>query len=205
MKLLDLSHTIKTDMPAYPGDTSRTFIERLSAHGEASHQASSFSMGCHVGTHIDLPLHFRDGEPGLDTYPPMGCLGRARVFPAPQGAIGTDVFTATDLSSLDFVLLRTGWSRRWGTSGYYEDWPWLDSEAAEMLAGAGLRGVGLDGPSVDPLGGQAAHEILAAAGLINVENLTNLDQLPDDPFLFMALPLKLSGAEASPVRAVALL
>jgi arylformamidase len=205
MKLIDLSHTVFTDMPAYPGDESRTLIERVSEHGETAHQCSIFSMGCHVGTHIDLPLHFLDGEPSLDILPPDVCLGRARVFSAPQGAVGPEVFATADLSGLDFVILRTGWERRWGTDDYYRNWPWLTPESATLLAGAGLRGVGLDTPSVDPLDVHTSHEILAAAGMINVENLANLDPLPDEPFLFMALPLKLAGAEASPVRAVALL
>ncbi len=205
MKLIDLSHTVFTDMPAYPGDETRTVIERLADHGEGTHRLSAFAMGCHVGTHIDLPLHFRDGEPALDALPPEACFGRARVLSAPQGAIGPDVFATADLTSLDFVILRTGWDRRWGTAAYYETWPWLTPETATLLAGAGLRGIGLDNPSVDPIDIHISHEILAAAGMINVENLTNLDRLPDEPFLFMALPLRLAGAEASPVRAVATL
>jgi kynurenine formamidase len=122
-----------------------------------------------------------------------------------MGRIAADVLDGADLADLDFVLLRTGWERHWGTPRYYRDWPWLEPALAERLAGAGLRGVGLDSPSVDPLDEGASHERLAAGGLINVENLANLDRLPDGPFLFMAFPLRLQGAEASPVRAVALL
>ncbi len=205
MDIVDLSHTVRTDMPAYPGDEIRTVVERLSEHGAGTHQSSALSMGCHVGTHIDLPLHFNEGGADLESFPVSGCVGRALAVPAPQGAIGPDVLASADLDGLDFVILRTGWQRRWNTPDYYRDWPWLQRDTAERLAGAGLRGVGLDGPSVDPLGGQNAHEILAAAGMIIVENLTALDRLPDEPFLFAALPLRLAGAEASPVRAIALL
>lgn len=205
MKVVDLSHTVYSDMPVYPGDETRTTVTRVSEHGAGSHQASTFAMSCHAGTHIDLPLHFREGEPDLESYPVAGCLGRAVVLPAPQGAIGPDVLADVDLGALDFVIFRTGWQRRWGTPDYYRNWPWLELGTAERLADAGLRGVGLDGPSVDPLDGRNVHDLLAAAGLINVENLTHLDRLPDEPFLFLALPLRLSGAEASPVRAIALL
>lgn len=205
MQVIDLSHTLVTDMAVYPGDETRVLIERISEHGPGSHQSSALGMGCHTGTHIDLPLHFREGEPDLSSFPVAGCLGRAVVLPAPQGEIGPDVLDDLDPAALDFVIFRTGWQRRWGTPAYYRDWPFLARETAERLADADLRGVGLDSPSVDPLDARTAHEILAAAGLINVENLSALERLPDEPFLFLALPLRLAGAEASPVRAIALI
>jgi len=205
MQVIDLSHTLRTDMAVYPGDETVPAIRRLSEHGDGRHQSSALVAGCHAGTHIDLPLHFKAGEPSLEAYPLEGCIGRARVFTVPQGRIPADALAGADLSGVCFVLLRTGWERHWGTSAYYRDWPWLEPGLAELLAGAGLRGVGLDSPSIDPLDGEVSHGILAAAGLINIENLANLDRLPDEDFLFAALPLKLEGAEASPVRAVALI
>jgi len=192
-------------MDVYPGDETAPAIERLSDHGDGQHRSSAFGMGCHTGTHIDLPLHFKAGEPALEDYPLARCFGRARVFTVPQGRITATALDGIDLSDLDFVLLRTGWERHWGTPRYYRDWPWLDPGLADLLACAGLCGVGLDSPSVDQLDVHASHEKLAAAGLINVENLANLGRLPDESFLFVAMPLKLEGAEASPVRAVALI
>lgn len=88
---------------------------------------------------------------------------------------------------------------------YYERWSWLSSALAGRLAGAGLKGVGLDTPSLDPYDAQAAHDICAPAGMINIENLTNLKALPKRGFMLQVMPLKLSKTEASPVRAVALL
>lgn len=205
MRTIDLSHTLRTGMDVYPGDETVPAVERLSEHGTGTHQSSALAMGCHTGTHIDLPLHFRAGEPALESYSLDGCCGQARVFTVPDGRIPADALADADLAGLDFVLLRTGWERHWGTPRYYRDWPWLDPALADLFAGAGLRGVGLDSPSIDPLGASDAHQRLAAAGLINVENLANLDRLPDGPFLFAAFPLRLEGSEASPVRAVALL
>ena len=71
------------------------------------------------------------------------------------------------------------------------------------LAAAGLKGTGLDSPSLDPFLGHAAHDICAAAGLINIENLANLGALPGRGAELFVLPLKLEGTEASPVRAFA--
>ncbi|HPF34452.1 MAG TPA: cyclase family protein [Candidatus Krumholzibacteria bacterium] len=205
MRLIDLSHVIRSGMPVYPGDPTVPQIVRESSHGPDTHQSSSLRTGCHVGTHIDLPLHFKAGEADLSAFPAERCQGRGVVVDAAPGAVDADVFAGLDLADVDFVLVRTGWESRWGTPAYYADWSHLTPDAARLLAAAGLKGVGLDSPSVDPFHATDAHDILAAAGLINVENLANLGALPADGFRFLALPLRLDGAEASPVRAVALL
>ena len=118
--------------------------------------------------------------------------------------MGPEVCDGADLSTVDFLLFDTGWDRHWGTDRYYRDWSWLSPDLARLLAAAGLKGVGLDTPSLDPHGAQTAHDICAPAGLINLENLANLGAVPATGFTLMALPLKLVETEASPVRAVAL-
>jgi kynurenine formamidase len=209
MPLIDLSHIIATGMPQWPGDDQALRIVRRSEHGPDSHQSSSLELGCHVGTHIDAPLHFLAGEPGLEALPPGRFVGRARVVRCGEGEtpgpLPAAVLDGLDLAPLDFVVFDTGWGRHWGTPRYYREWPWYSEELARRLADAGLLGTGLDSPSLDPYGGQAAHDICAPAGMINVENLANLGALPDAVFTLLVLPLRLQGAEASPVRAVALL
>ena len=207
MRLVDLSHTIVSDMAQWPGDRQPLVLHRQSRHGPESHMSSSLEMGCHVGTHIDAPLHFLAGQPGLDALSPERFAGRGLVVSVPATdppvAINPEVLDDIDLSGVDFVLLATGWSRHWGTPTYFRHWPWLSPELAERLATANLKGVGLDTPSLDPFDGQRAHEICAAAGLINIENLTGLEAVVGRAFRLLALPLKLDGTEASPVRAVA--
>ena len=209
MRLVDLSHTIIPGMPQWPGDRQPLDIIRHSVHGPSSHMSSALALGCHVGTHIDAPLHFRDGEPGIDALPLEAFWGRAVRLecgdPAEPGPLGPEVLAGVDLQVVDFVLFDTGWARFWGAQRYYREWPFLGEELAEALAAADLKGVGLDTPSLDPFGGHRAHDVCAAAGLINLENLANLRSLPPAGFLLMALPLKLQGTEASPVRAVGVL
>lgn len=204
LRTIDLSHVVTTGMAVYPGDPTVPAIDRLSEHGASTHQASAFRMGCHAGTHIDLPLHFKAGEEPLESFPLDRCMGRAAVVDAPEGEIPASTLDVLDLDALDFVVFRTGWERQWGGDRYYDGWPFLGEDAARRLADAGLKGVGLDTPSLDPMNVSVAHDLLAAAGLINIENMANLDALPADPFLLLVLPLRLAGAEASPVRACAL-
>lgn len=205
MPVIDLSHVLTNGMDRYPGDEKEPRIIRLAEHGENGHQVSALDMGCHIGTHIDTPLHFRAGGPGLAEIPVDRFLGKATVLDAVAGVIPPEAAAGIDLGPVDFVIFRTGWESRWGTAGYYADWPCLHPDLAAHLADSGLKGVGLDSPSVDPLDAADAHLIFAEAGLINIENLANLDALPAGIFDFLALPLKLDGAEGSPVRAVALI
>lgn len=204
MNIIDLSHAVRTAMAVYPGDETMPVIRRLTEHGASSHQSSAMEMGCHAGTHIDLPLHFRAGETDAGAYPLDRCCGRAVVVDAPEGLIGPEVLEGIDLADIDFVVFRTGWERHWDAPDYYASWPYLAPETARRLAAAQLKGVGLDSPSIDNAVDQSAHVILAEAGFVNIENMANLAALPSQSFTLLILPLKLDGAEASPVRAAAL-
>lgn len=203
MPLIDLSHTIRTGMAQFPGDAPPPRIVRRLTHEADGHLVSALDFGCHVGTHIDTPAHFLAGRPGLEALPLDDFHGPALVVDAGEGEIREACLAGVDLAGLDFLLLRTGWARHWGGPRYYRDWPYLSPALARRLAAAGLKGVGLDTPSLDPLGGGQAHEICAAAGMINIENLTNLAALPAGRFILLVLPLKLEGTEGSPVRAAA--
>jgi kynurenine formamidase len=108
------------------------------------------------------------------------------------------------------AVVRTGWEDRYGTSDYY-DHPFLDRRAAQLILDAGVKTVGIDALNVDetvlegehPEGYPVHHLLLGAGGVIS-ENLTNLGAV-DFPTPFVSLlPVKLSGSDGAPVRAVAM-
>ncbi|PID81516.1 cyclase [bacterium DOLZORAL124_64_63] len=211
MKLIDLSHTIVSGMPQWPGDNQPLQIHRVCAHDQEGYMASSLQFGCHVGTHVDGPVHFMAGQSSVDVLSLDAFTGRALVVDATAAGADADapsllektLLRGRDLKDVDFVLLATGWDRLWRQPGYYRHWPSLSEDLAHLLAASGLKGVGLDTPSVDVVTGSEAHSICAAASMINIENLKGLVPLADKVVNFQALPLKLEGTEASPVRAVA--
>ena len=209
MRLVDLSHPIVSGMPQWPGDRQPLRVVRLSEHGSGSPESSRVEFGCHIGTHVDAPRHFLAGAGGVDDLPLDRFAGPALVVrpgpDVPPGPLPAAVLDGVGLSGIEFVLFDTGWARHWGQPRYYQDWPWLSPELAGCLAGAGLKGVGVDTPSLDGFTGHRAHDICAAAGMVNLENLANLPALPPRGFHVLALPLKLAATEASPVRAAALL
>jgi len=207
MQAIDLSHTVRTGMPVFPGDEApnvrRTHF--INKHGFAQ---TALDLATHAGTHVDVAAHLFAEAPGLDGLGPDNFTGWGAVVDL-TGTAGPyieqpDLAALADIEGLDFALLRTGWDRHWNDERYYRDFPALSPTAARFLAGLGLKGVGLDTPSPDPVDSHElpAHRILFDHGLAIVENLTRLGDLPPESFLFCCLPLKIADGEASPCRAV---
>lgn len=198
----------------FPGDppVSLAPMGELAADGFVSHLAS---LPAHSGTHVDAPAHVFAGGKNLSELPLWRFSGPAVVLDV-RGRAGLAV-TSADIQphlvwlraqGAAFALLWTGDSARFGQPGYYTRGAYLTPEAALLLAGQGLSGLGLDAGSVDAYdaGGSLdlpAHRALLGAGLVIVENLRGLEQLPASGFEFLCLPVL--GCDGSPVRAAAFL
>lgn len=185
----------------------------LAEDGFVSHLVS---LPAHSGTHIDAPGHVIEDGALLADLPLSRFCGPGVVLDV-RGRAERAV-TAADIGPLlghargaAFALLRTGDEARWGSDGYYTRGAYIAPEAAALLAAVpGLSGIGLDAGSVDPADsrGLPAHKALLGAGLVIVENLRGLGQLPaaSEPgrgFTFFCLPVL--GCDGSPVRAAVLL
>lgn len=211
IRLIDLSHTIRPGMPVYPGDPGPSF-EVLSTVEEGGFYQREIRISSHVGTHIDAPAHVKADGRSLDRFPAEAFFGKAAVL----DVTGREkaLIEVADLESRqesleqsDFLLLHSSWSRYWGTDRYFRDYPVLSPAAAAWLRQFPLRGIGIDMVSVDAVDseGLAIHHMLLENDLLIIENLTNLEQLPPTDSLFACWPLKLRDADASPVRAVAII
>ncbi len=210
MTVVDLSHPLAPGMPVHPGDPAPR-IRRLTTLEREGWATREITLSTHSGTHLDAPSHLLPGAPSLDELPPETFIGRARVIDIPPGTVTISAGDLTErrraLEGCAFILLRTGWSRRWGSAEYFAGYPVLTPEAAAWLAGMPLRGIGVDAPSVDANGAAdlPVHRTLLRRGLVILENLTGLERLPDGPLTLVCFPLPLAGADGSPVRAVALI
>jgi kynurenine formamidase len=104
------------------------------------------------------------------------------------------------------VLIHTGWSRHWGTEAYYRRHPYVTTSVAEWLVEQRAALVGIDSLNIDATetGERPAHSLLLAAGVLIVEHLCRLDELPAEGFRFTVAPLAVVGLGAFPVRAYAI-
>jgi len=209
MEFIDLTHVIKPGMTVFPGTESPVFEvgSSIETEGFAEKRITMFS---HTGTHMDAPAHIIPGARTLDEFPVDRFAGKACVVDVSgveAGKIELDELEARSeaIRESDFVIFRSGWSRYWRSDQYFRDFPVLSPEAARRLVEADIKGVGIDMISVDEVDSTefAVHNILLGADLVIVENLTNLETLPDSLFSFYCFPLKIEEADGSPVRAVA--
>ena len=206
MKIYDLTHTIRNDMPVYPG-TEQPRLTTACTIEEVGYRETLLHMYSHTGTHMDAPAHMLPDGATLDSYAPEKLAGAAVVVDCRgEKDISLPLLQRYDLSGVDFVLFCTGWDKKWGTPAYYENFPCLTAEAAAYLAALPLKGVGEDSISLDPCDSTEVpnHITLMKAGFINTENLTGLDALLGRRFTFVTLPLKFENADGCSCRAIAM-
>ncbi len=210
MKIIDLSHPLVPSMPVYPGTEPPEFTD-VYTYGTDGFLEKKITFYSHAGTHLDAPAHLFPGGKTLDAYPVDQFAGPAVVLrlTGTEGRIAVaDLLPyEEELSRAAYVLLYTGWSHKWGSPAYFSSYPVLSPAAAGWLARFPLRGIGTDTPSLDAVGarGLPVHNIFLAKEILIVENLTRLDRIDGGRPLFCCFPLKMEGAEGSPVRAVAII
>lgn len=211
MTILNLTHPLSPGMTVFPG-TSPPLIRQSATRKQDGYNEKEITLYSHNGTHVDAPAHILPEGATLDSLPLTSFYGPGTVIDCTAGGndgIGAGLILPCleQPGKTSFILLRTGWDRHWGTPAYLRDFPVLSEEAARLLAASGIRGVGLDTISADRHDSPdlPVHHILLEAGLIIIENLTGLDRLESDPFIFSCFPLPIENADGSPVRAVAIL
>jgi arylformamidase len=212
-RMVDLSHPLEPSTPVYPGDGG-VGIVIVESTGDPPRDrrnlnCSRLELTVHNGTHMDAPYHFFEDGRTIDKVDLMRCCGPALMIDlrsiSPRRNIDTaDLSPLKDgLRDVGKLVIHTGWHRRWNSPGYFAEHPVLTGEAARFLVDCGVHLVGVDMPSVDTAPFPAHIELLGR-GVVIVENLTNLGEVKHAMFHLMVLPLKITGRDASPVRAVAL-
>jgi kynurenine formamidase len=210
VRVVDLTHPFWEGMPVFPGlpEPSFTAIATVERDGYAMTELHLLN---HIGTHVDAPAHQVAGGDTLDE------IGLERLV---TDAVTIDVSRrepgAVPLAELeseldrvqpgDIVLLYSDNARNYGTAAYWQGWSYPDADAARALVDRGISAIGFDGPSADPVDSTTyeLHRIWLSSGRMILENLANLDQLPERAQLVVA-PMKVKGANGGPARVFALL
>lgn len=206
MELIDITVGIRNDMLVWPDDEAvKIGWENRIADGDPSN-VSSIHIGAHVGTHIDMPLHFIDGAANLDDLDLSLMIGLVTVVEVSEEktSIDADFLEELGLKNVTRLLFKTANSRMWDdpSLSFVTDYVAVEGDAAQWLVDHGCRLVGIDYLSTAPYDDSTTpHEILLSNNVIIIETL-DLREVNPGEYELICLPLKLISREAAPVRAI---
>ncbi|MGQ9907287.1 MAG: cyclase family protein [Candidatus Flexifilum sp.] len=204
MAVFDITRTIRPTLAVWPGDAIYSLTTALSLAAGDAVNLMTIRMSPHTGAHADAYFHYRQDGVTAAEMPLEAYLGPAQVVTTTRsaGPLFPEDFAGIDFTAAPRLLIHSPVSALaddvWPTA-----FPYLSVELIAHLAAQGVRLVGLDSPSVDAFDSRdlPCHRALYEHGMVNLECLY-LHSVPDGLYELIALPLKLDGACASPVRAV---
>ncbi|MFM8534615.1 MAG: arylformamidase [Acidimicrobiia bacterium] len=201
-RVWDISPPLGPQTPAFPGDTTYQQRWTLEIGPGCPVNVSAVTLSPHLGAHADAPLHYGAGAPAIGAVSLDPFLGPCRVIHViERGPLVMPAHLEHAAGAMPpRVLVRT--CRRAPTT-WTPGFAAFAPESVDWLAARGVRLVGLDTASVDPSDSKTlpSHMRLLAHDLRVLENLV-LDDVDEGDYELIALPLKLTHACASPVRAI---
>jgi arylformamidase len=200
-RIIDISQPLSPEIAVWPGDTSfdSRWVMRISAGDSVN--VGTVTMSLHTGTHADAPLHVAEGSASIDECPLEVYVGEALVIDASDSRmIQERHVTSADRGGVERLLFKTLSAT---SVSFVDDFSYFTAEAARALVGLGATLVGIDTPSVDRFDSKLldTHHIFRAGGVAILENLL-LDEVAPGRYELIAAPLKVTGMDASPVRAL---
>lgn len=203
MTLIDISPLVDASIAVWPGDVAFEREVSLDLAGGANLTLSSIRTTLHLGAHTDAPSHYQPGGQDIASRALRHYIGPCMVLHV--GDVRGRRILPYDLGGKPItearVLLKTGTYP--DPRHFNEDFASLSPQLVEWFHEAGVITIGIDTPSVDPFESKdlEAHQALAHFDIANLEGLV-LDGVPEGRYELIALPLRISGADGSPVRAV---
>ncbi len=201
-RLYDISPLLAADTAVWPGDVPLSQAIQCQLSAGASVNLSSLTSTVHLGAHADAPSHFRDGAADISQVDLTPYLGPCHVVDARGHRSVTPAHCAAALDQgAQRLLFRTDTAT--DRRSFPQDFAFIQADTIELCATYDVVLLGIDTPSVDPFSSKdlPAHHALLRHGIRNLEGLW-LQDVAAGPYELIALPLKLAGFDASPVRAV---
>lgn len=221
-RIIDLSVALGAPTGSViPGHPS-VIKEPIHTHERHGRSNTKITFSIHTATHVDAPYHFYPEGLTVDQVALEKFMGPAVRVDLRQVAEPRTPITVLDLETMGLdrrsiggkiVIFHTGWlEAMYGKPGYYGNNPYLAEETARWLVDRGIRALAVDhtvdrgdiAAEAQP-GDCPIHRILLGAGIPLMENLVNLDQLPEEGFQVIALPVKIYAGDGAPARIVAVL
>lgn len=201
-KFYDISLNIEEEMLSFPGDTVPQFnkIKRIS---DDNYNLSNMTVSVHVGTHVDAPSHFIENGRTIEDIPPQRFMGEVQVIEIKDNKeIRKKELESIELNS-NKILFKTQNSNIISDNVFHDNFVYLNHEAAEYLIELGIDFIGIDYITIESFDTTEfkIHKLLLKNDVIILEGI-NLKKVKPGNYRLVAPPLKLKGAEASPVRAL---
>jgi len=202
-KLWDISPPVNASTPVFPGDTAyaQQWVARIEPGCPVN--VSAITLSPHMGAHADAPLHYDPAGAAIGATDLQAFIGPCRVIHAIGcGPLVRPEHIAHAMNSLpERVLVRV--YQHMPQDRFDNALPAFAPETVSLLADRGVKLIGIDSASIDPANSKTleSHQVIRRRGLRVLENLL-LDDVPEGDYELIALPLKLTTADASPVRAV---
>ncbi|MCV0437184.1 MAG: arylformamidase [Hydrogenophaga sp.] len=202
-KLWDISPPVHAGAPVFPGDTAYSQQWATTIGPGCPVNVSAITLSPHVGAHADAPLHYDAQGAAIGAVSLDAFIGPCRVIHAIGcGPLIKPEHIAHALNGLPPRVLVRVYERQ-PQDAFDNALPAFAPETVEQLADLGAQLIGIDSASIDPADSKTleSHQTIRRRGLRVLENLL-LDDVPEGDYELIALPLKLTTADASPVRAV---
>jgi arylformamidase len=207
MKIYDVTVPISSETPIYEGDPpAKIDLCKSIARGDAAN-VSQICVGVHTASHVDAPNHFIEGGARVHEIPLGSLIGNCRVLELSDEITSIEPEHLGNLANVERILFKTRNSAFWNTpeDGFRTDFTYISPEAARVLAGSGLKLVGIDYLSVEKFGSEdfATHITLLEKNIVIVEGL-DLREVPAGDYEIICLPLKYigGGGDGSPARTI---
>lgn len=208
MEFRDLSIPVDEDTIVPPGLPSFRQAGVIRNDESGGYESDYITTTTHIGTHLDAPYHFdpdgrRIGDLSLDELVRPTKLADIRGQIEPNTPIPLEPIQEAlpaPLEEGDYLFVYSGWADEHITKkSYYLDSPYYDPEVSQFVVDSGARGLITDTPIDSGDHGYVNHFTLLENGCVVVENVANLEGLPDE-FTTWVIPMKLANGEGAPAR-----
>jgi len=200
--IYDITPPVTDGLKVWPGDTPPRREVLLDMKRGDNITLSTLHATVHLGAHADAPSHYGAEAPTIETRSLDYYLGKCQVMhvPAPRKTRIT-IGMLPGVVAAERLLLATGTYP--DPERFNEDFAALCPDLVDWLHRQGVKLVGVDTPSVDLFDSKdlPAHQAFLKRNMAILEGLV-LKDVPEGTYELIALPLRLVGFEASPVRAV---
>jgi len=201
-KWIDISQPLNEKLAQWPGDQPFHYHTSVTKESSGSVNIGEITTSTHIGTHVDAPYHFRnDGKRildlDLDRY-----IGPCKVIDIGASTeINASVLKDKHIGSAERLLIRTALPN--DPERFPDEVSPVTPDGAAYMKSIGVKLVGVDTPSVDPISSKdlAGHHALHEHDIYILENVM-LDGVEEGDYELIALPLPFEQADGSPVRAV---